>query len=67
LRDIGFGLEQVHQVLDDAISVEELRGMLRLRRAQIEQDVGEELERLPRPVSRWKITLNGSLDLRKGR
>lgn len=48
LRDIGFGLEQIRQVLDEAISVEELRGMLRLRRAQIEQAVGEEQERLHR-------------------
>ena len=48
LRDIGFGLEQIRQILADDISVEELRGMLRLRRAQIEQAVGEEQDRLHR-------------------
>jgi DNA-binding transcriptional MerR regulator len=48
LRDMGFGLEQIGQVLSDEVSVEELRGMLRLRRAQIEQTVGEEQERLRR-------------------
>lgn len=48
LRDMGFGLEQIKQVLSAEISVEELRGMLRLRRAQIEQAVGEELDRLRR-------------------
>ena len=48
LRDIGFGLEQIGQILTQDISVEELRGMLRLRRAQIEQTVGEEQERLRR-------------------
>ena len=48
LRDIGFGLEQIGQILNQDISVEELRGMLRLRRAQIEQTVGEEQERLRR-------------------
>lgn len=48
LRDIGFGLEQIRQILTEDVSVEELRGMLRLRRAQIEQSVAEEQERLHR-------------------
>jgi DNA-binding transcriptional MerR regulator len=48
LRDMGFGLEQIGQALSDSISVEELRGMLRLRRAQIEQTVGDEQQRLRR-------------------
>jgi DNA-binding transcriptional MerR regulator len=48
LRDIGFGLEQIRQILTQDIPVEELRGMLRLRRAQIEQAVGEEQDRLRR-------------------
>src|SRR3974390_429871 len=48
LRDMGFGLEQIAQVLSEEISVEELRGMLRLRRAQIEHTVGEEQDRLRR-------------------
>jgi DNA-binding transcriptional MerR regulator len=48
LRDMGFSLEQTGQALSDDVSVEELRGMLRLRRAQIELTVGEEQERLRR-------------------
>jgi effector-binding domain-containing protein len=48
LRDIGFGLEQIGQILTEEISAEELRGMLRLRQAQIEQSVAEEQERLRR-------------------
>jgi DNA-binding transcriptional MerR regulator len=48
LRDIGFGLEQIREMLAEEISVEELRGMLRLRRAQIEQTVAEEQDRLRR-------------------
>lgn len=48
LRDIGFGLEQIRQMLSQDISVQELRGMLRLRRAQIEDAVGEEQDRLRR-------------------
>src|SRR3954468_5206225 len=48
LRDLGFSLEQIGQVRAEEPSVEELRGMLRMRRAQIEQTVGEEQERLRR-------------------
>ena len=48
LRDIGFSLEQIGQMLTQDISVDELRGMLRLRQAQIEQAVGEERDRLRR-------------------
>jgi DNA-binding transcriptional MerR regulator len=48
LRDLGFTLEQVRSVLDDDPPVEQLRGMLRLRRAQIEQDIAEEQARLRR-------------------
>jgi DNA-binding transcriptional MerR regulator len=48
LRDLGFTLEQVRSMLDDDPPVEQLRGMLRLRRAQIEQDIAEEQARLRR-------------------
>lgn len=48
LRDMGFGLEQIRKVLSEEISVEELRGMLRLRRVQIEHTIGEERDRLRR-------------------
>jgi DNA-binding transcriptional MerR regulator len=48
LRDMGFTLEQIRGVLAENPPVEELRGMLRLRRAQLEQSVGEEQERLRR-------------------
>jgi DNA-binding transcriptional MerR regulator len=48
LRDIGFSLEQIRQILTEDLSVEELRGMLRLRRVQIERAVGEEQQRLRR-------------------
>jgi len=48
LRDLGFTLEQIHEVLEENPPVEQLRGMLRMRQAQIEQTVGEEQERLRR-------------------
>jgi DNA-binding transcriptional MerR regulator len=48
LRDLGFSLDQIREVLDENPPVEQLRGMLRMRRAQIEQTVDEERERLRR-------------------
>lgn len=48
LRDMGFSLEHVREVLVDGPPLDQLRGMLRLRRAQLEQALGEEHERLRR-------------------
>ncbi|HEX4018827.1 MAG TPA: helix-turn-helix domain-containing protein, partial [Frankiaceae bacterium] len=48
LRDLGFTLEQVRDVLDEDPPTEQVRGMLRMRRAQIEQDVAEHQARLRR-------------------
>jgi DNA-binding transcriptional MerR regulator len=48
LRDMGFALDQIAEALADDLSYEQLQGMLRLRRAQIEQTVGEEQDRLRR-------------------
>src|SRR5438046_10717211 len=42
LRDLGFTLDQIGDVLEEYPPVEQLRGMLRMRQAQIEQTVGEE-------------------------
>ena len=36
LKDLGFTLQQVQAILDEDVSTEELRGMLRLRRAELE-------------------------------
>ncbi|MEU3353685.1 MerR family transcriptional regulator [Streptomyces sp. NPDC037389] len=36
LKDLGFTLQQVQAIVDDEVSAEELRGMLRLRRAELE-------------------------------
>ncbi|MEF9884930.1 MerR family transcriptional regulator [Streptomyces sp. P9-A4] len=36
LKDLGFTLEQVGAILDERIDADELRGMLRLRRAELE-------------------------------
>ncbi len=48
LRDLGFSLQQIRQVLDDDPPVEQLRGMLRLRQSQIEREVTGEQARMRR-------------------
>ena len=48
LRDLGFSLEQIGKLLEDEPPVDQLRGMLRMKQAQIEQTVAEEQDRLRR-------------------
>jgi DNA-binding transcriptional MerR regulator len=48
LRDLGFSLEQIGELLRIEPPVEELRGMLTLRHAEIEQRLDEEKARLGR-------------------
>src|SRR5579859_6751242 len=46
LKELGLSLEQIARLLDQETSVEEIRRMLTLRKAQIEQSLQEEIERL---------------------
>jgi len=48
LRDLGFTLEEIRPLLDDEVSVDELHGMLRLRRSDVAQRVADEQARLRR-------------------
>src|SRR5688572_24942772 len=48
LRDLGLGLEQITALVAEDVSVEQLRGMLRLRQAEIATSIREEQERLQR-------------------
>ncbi len=54
LKDLGFSLEQITLMLHKELSSEELRGMLQLRQAEIEQQVQEEQARLARVASRLR-------------
>ena len=54
LKDLGLSLEQITQALQQALPAAELRGMLRLKRAEIQQRVQEEQERLERVEARLK-------------
>lgn len=46
LKELGFTLEQVGAVLDEKVGAGELRGMLRLRRAQLEAQLAADTARL---------------------
>jgi len=52
LKDLGFSLQQVQVILDEQVSVAELRGMLRLRRAEIHAQIESESVRLARVEAR---------------
>ena len=52
LKDLGFSLEQVKHLLEDHVSPDEIRGMLALKKAQIEQTIQTEAVRLRAVESR---------------
>ena len=52
LKDLGFPLDQIGPLLDESIPVAELRGMLRLRRAELEDQVRAECTRLAQVEAR---------------
>ena len=54
LRDLGFKLDEVGAILDEELAVDEIRGMLRARRAQIEATVEDERARLRRVEARLR-------------
>lgn len=43
LKELGLSLDQITRLLDDAVSADELNGMLAMKKAQLEQTVQEEL------------------------
>ncbi|MGO9881707.1 MAG: MerR family transcriptional regulator [Solirubrobacteraceae bacterium] len=59
LRDLGFTLQQIDGLLDGELPAEQLRGMLRLRRAQLEQSLADERARL-RQVEAHLRAIEGS-------
>ena len=55
LKDLGFTLDQVHTMLDEQVSAEELRGMLRLRRAELQSQIAADTSRLTQVEARLRI------------
>jgi DNA-binding transcriptional MerR regulator len=52
LKDLGFTLQQVQEIMAEQVSAAELRGMLRLRRAEIQSGIDAETSRLARVEAR---------------
>jgi DNA-binding transcriptional MerR regulator len=48
LRDLGFSLEQIAGILEEDLSTEQLLGMLKLKRAEVEEQLQTEGQRLSR-------------------
>jgi DNA-binding transcriptional MerR regulator len=54
LKDLGFSLEQIAQLLREDMPAERLRGMLLMRRADLERELEENQSRLARVESRLR-------------
>jgi DNA-binding transcriptional MerR regulator len=54
LKDLGFALDQVKLMLVEELTLEQLRGMLKAQRAEIEKRVAGEQERLVRIEARLR-------------
>jgi len=62
LKELGLSLDQVARMLDDRISAAEIRGMLALKKAELERSLAEEAARLRHIESRLtQIEQQGSL------
>ena len=54
LKDLGFSLEQIQGMLREDLAASELRGMLRLKQAELERQVQDEQMRLKRIQARMR-------------
>ena len=62
LKDLGFSLEQIRRMLRDDLSAAELRGMMRMKHAELERHIDSEQARLARVEARLRqIEREGAL------
>jgi DNA-binding transcriptional MerR regulator len=54
LKDLGFSLDQIAEVLRADLSAEQLRGMLTMKRAEVERRLAEEQAKLDRIAARLR-------------
>jgi len=54
LKDLGFSLEQIAQLLNEGLPPDQMRGMLRMKQAEIRQQAEEERARLARVEARLR-------------
>lgn len=52
LKELGLSLEQIHRLLNDDVSTDEMHGMLLLKKAEIEQTLCAELQRIQKIEAR---------------
>jgi DNA-binding transcriptional MerR regulator len=55
LKELGFTLDQVRAMLDEQVSTEQLRGMLRLRQAELQSAIAADTSRLAQVAARLRI------------
>jgi DNA-binding transcriptional MerR regulator len=55
LKDLGLSLEQIRHLLDENVPSEQIRGMLRLKQAELQQVLDEEQARLERVAARLRL------------
>jgi DNA-binding transcriptional MerR regulator len=55
LKELGFTLEQVRSMLDERVSAEQLRGMLRLRQAELQSQIAADTLRLEQVAARLRL------------
>ncbi len=61
LRDLGFPLKQIAQLLEEGISPEALKGMLALRRAELRSQIEEAQRKLARVEWRLRMLEEGKM------
>lgn len=58
LKDLGLSLDQIRDILDNKVSADEIQGMLTLKKAEIEQQVQSEQQRIRKIEARLKAIRN---------
>lgn len=62
LKSLGLTLEQIKRMIADNITPQEIHGMLKLKKAQIEQSISEEMQKVRSIEERlWEIETEGVL------
>lgn len=61
LKDLGLSLDQIRRLLSDNVSADEIQGMLLLKKAEIEQQLQGELQRIRSIESRLHAIRNASV------
>ncbi|HEX6271039.1 MAG TPA: MerR family DNA-binding protein, partial [Anaerolineales bacterium] len=61
LRDLGFSLEQITGLLDNDLSAAQLLGMLKVKRAEVEEQIQQERQKLNRLEVRIRQWIGSNL------